>query len=40
MSPTSNSSHGTELDQIALHACAITRPEPSIVSHRSGSEHA
>jgi hypothetical protein len=37
-SPTSNSSHGTELAQIAPHACATKRPEPSIVSHRYGSE--
>jgi len=39
-SHTSNSSHGTELGEIASHACAAKRPEPSIVSHRSGSEHA
>jgi len=37
-SQTSNSSHvGTELAEIASHACAPERHEPSIMSHRSGS---
>ena len=38
VSQTSNSSHGTELAQIAQHACAAKRHEPPIMSHRSGSE--
>ena len=37
-SQTSNSSRGTELAEIAPHACAAKRPEPPIMSHRSGSE--
>ena len=39
-SQTSNSSHGTELAAIARHACATKRHQPSIMSHRSGSERA
>jgi hypothetical protein len=40
VSQTSNSSHGTTLAEIAQHACAAERHEPSIRSHRSGNERA
>ena len=40
-SQTSNSSQsGPSSRQIATHACAVERHEPSIMSHRSGSERA
>jgi len=39
VSQTPNSSHvGTELVTDRDHACAAERHEPTIMSHRSGSE--